>query len=100
MGTKYVRNNSLPSSVKINQGESLIISVPHIYSALSIGTILKINLRQNSQLSFVTISEHISLTLLHIDTKRVVSGDYDLVLESFNTLSTAKSTLKTDMIKV
>ena len=35
-----------------------------------------------------------------IDTTGVATGDYTLTLESFNTLSTAKSALKTDTMTI
>ena len=35
-----------------------------------------------------------------IDTNGVLPGEYNIVLESFNTLSIAKSTLKTETIKL
>ena len=40
MGTKYIRDTVLSSAFEVNQGESLSFSVSHIYSAITIGTVL------------------------------------------------------------
>ena len=99
-GTRYVRDgDSLPTRIEIEQGATKSLSVPHIYSKLFIGTTLAINLRQSSdQLSFVSFEEHSGATEVLIDTSGVDEGEYSMVLESFNTLSLAKSALKTDII--
>ena len=99
-GTRYVRDgDSLPTRIEIEQGATKSLSVPHIYSELVIGTTLAINLRQASdQLSFVSFEENSGATEVLIDTSGVDEGEYSMVLESFNTLSLAKSALKTDII--
>ena len=48
-GTRYVRDGpSLPASIEIIQGASEKLTVSHIYSELTIGTTLAINMRQGS----------------------------------------------------
>ena len=45
-GTKYGRGGSpLPSTLQIAQNDSVSLSIPHIYSELTISTALAINLR-------------------------------------------------------
>ena len=44
-GTKYVRDNTLPSSVTIAQGQTETITVSNIYSYYTIGNTIDINLR-------------------------------------------------------
>ena len=51
------------------------------------------------QHSFVSFIEQADATDVMIDTTEVAPGEYDLALESFNTLSIAQSALKTDEIK-
>ena len=101
-GTRYIRDDPLPASIELAKGTTQTLTVPHIYSQYTIGTTLAINLRQGSEtLSFVSFEEQNSETIVTIDATGVEEGDaYDLTLESFNTLSTAKSALKTDLIKL
>ena len=102
-GTRYVRDGDpLPSSLEVAQGEVIRLSVPHIYSEFEIGTTLAINLRQASSqhLNFVSIMEYENSSEVVILPGDQSVGEYDLTLESFNTLSTVKSALKTDGIKI
>ena len=106
-GTRYVRGDgdAVPSSLEVASGTSKTLSIAHIHSELTIGTTLDINLRFGGsaaeQLSFVSLSESASATSVVIDATELQEGDeYNLILQSFNTLSTAKSTLKTDTIKI
>ena len=51
--------------------------------------------------SFVEFEEHSDSTDIIIDASALTQGEvYQLTLESFNTLSRAKSTLKTDKINI
>ena len=71
-GTKYVRDGDpLPTSIEIDQGTTTSFSVPRIYSELTIGTTLAINLRQKAseQHSFVSFREDTSATEVLIDTR-------------------------------
>ena len=102
-GTRYVRDGDpLPSSIEIAQGEVIRVSVPHIYSEFTIGTTLAINLRQaaSTQHDFVTIEEYGNSNDVIIEPGDQSVGEYDLTLESFNTLSISKSALKIDTIKI
>ena len=102
--TKYVRDGPpLPASIKVVQGASETLKVPNIYSYFKIGTTLRISLRQkvDEHHSFVHFVEQGDGTKVTIDAKDLIEGDeYQVILESFNSLSIAKSTLRTDIIKV
>lgn len=51
-------------------------------------------------LPFVSFTELEGKTVVKIDTTNADFGEYTLVLESFDTFSKAKSTLRTDLIRV
>ena len=76
--------------------------MPHIYADPNapIGNRLAINLRQKSSLSFVQISRTSSESVLSINGCGIAVGTYELVIESFDDLSIAKSTLMTDRIEI
>ena len=102
-GTKYVRDGDpLPSSIEVAQGGVIRLSVPHIYSEFIIGTALAINLRQSgsSHHNFVSIIEYDNSSDVIIEPGDQPEGEYDLTLESFNTLSNVKSALKIDVITI
>ena len=58
MGTKYVRDEPVASVIEIYEGETSILTIPHIKSSYEIGTQLSINLRQPEgyQLEFVKLT--------------------------------------------
>lgn len=58
MGTTYVRDETLPSSIEVFVGGTEIIRVPHIRAEDDIGNVLAINLRQKkgTELAFVSFS--------------------------------------------
>ena len=66
------------------------IPVPHIADIGGISRAQRINLRQaaSAKLPFVTISEQAVSSTVHIDSVGEEIGDYELVLESFDALST------------
>ena len=98
-GTRYARDQNIPSSVQITKGDSMVLTVPKIYSTESIGTQLLINLRSSQ--SFVTFTENEFSKDVYIDTTELEGGsEIDLILESFNSLSIAQSTLKSDTVTV
>lgn len=99
-GTKYVRDESpaLPQEVSVARGETTTVTVPKIYSAIPIGTLLDINLR--SEHAFVSFVEGTNSTEIVIDSVDLAEGTYELTFESFNRLSIAQSSLKTDTITV
>ena len=57
-------------------------------------------MRQASTLSFVSLTQNTDTTEVSIDARGIDLGVYSLILESFNTLSIAQSTLKTDTIEI
>ena len=100
-GTKYVRNGEpLPEVVEVTKGQTLTVSIEKIQSAFSIANSLDIRLRQATNLSFIQITENSSTSDVLIDADGQLTGEYTLTLESFNALSIAQSTLKTDTITI
>ena len=53
---------------------------------MPIGNILNINLRQTSgaELAFVTLTEETGKTTVNFDTNGISTGEYSLILESFD----------------
>ena len=102
MGASYIRAEVLPERIDLNQDESMILAVPHIYNEFSTGTEHTINLRQanSSQLPFIFISEQTGQTNVLIDSAGVAVGDYELQLESYDASGSIRSTLKTDTIQI
>ena len=90
----------MPSSIEILQGRSQTIYIIKITSYFPITNRLGIKLRQKSTLDFVTIKEKSDADEVVIDTTGQAIGEYTLILESYNTLSVAKSALKTDTIAI
>ena len=89
-GTKYIRNGEpLPDTIGVIQGQSKTISVQRITSSFEIATELAIQLRQSTDLSFVSITEGESTSDVVIDASNQTFGEYTLTLESFNSLSIA-----------
>ena len=90
MGTSFERIEPLPNHIELAQGESIEIPVPHIFDEHGISSEQRINLRQAAiaELPFVTIFEEAENSVVHIDSIGLEIADYELVLESFDTLST------------
>ena len=53
-----------------------------------------------SPLSFVKLSELEGMSIIKMDSDGVQQGDYDLYIESYDSESSFKTTLKTDFIKI
>ena len=103
-GSGYRREEPLPASLELTQGETMTLTVPHIYTEYDTGVVHVIQLRQPEDkiIDFVSFEElsSSSTSNVQIDTKDVVSGDYELVLQSYNILSDTQLTLMTDIIKI
>ena len=101
-GTKYVRESQVPSQIEAIRGTRTTFTVEKIRSHFAIGNPLDINLRLKYEaLSYVSFTELAESTEVHIDAQGMEVGkEFTLTLESFNTLSIAQSSLKTDSIKV
>ena len=56
MGTEYVRIGSVPTSISVEQTENELIAVNQIYSKLTIGNTLDINLRQKAGTEFIWVT--------------------------------------------
>ena len=99
MGTKYVRDEDLPSELCLpNTDESYILEIQDIYSSLPLGNDLLIQLRQTSALDFVTINNSGTKHSITINPQGISTGYYELILESYDGNSSIKSALKTDKI--
>ena len=59
MGTQYVRDQNLSQTIEIEKDSLTSLTISNIYSAISIGNQLNINLRQpaDKELQFVTLTE-------------------------------------------
>ena len=91
MGASLVRDEPLPTSIEIFQGQSMSVGVPHFFDEFTGIQEYTINLRQvtSSELAFVTISEEDGQSIVHIDPEGIPFGDYELKLESFDALSSS-----------
>ena len=71
MGSQYVRDQTLPSTLEISKEDLTYLTVANIYSAMPIGNELNINLRQSegSELAFVTLTEEADQTIVTLDAK-------------------------------
>jgi len=102
MGTRYLRVQSVVESLEMETGVFSYLTVPHIYSEEEIGNQLAVDLRQQggAELEFVTFVNGVTSTEVIFDTTDVQIGVYYLVLESYDTSSNVKSTLKTDTVTI
>lgn len=101
-GTKYLRESAftVPSSFEVHRGQTGTLLIKNIISQFSIGNELNINLRQTSQLPFVTFTELEDATEVTIDAANVGIGSYTLKFESFDANGSVQSTLMSDQIKI
>ena len=69
MGTRYIRDSSLPDTIYVTVGVQYSLVVENIYSEHTIGNILVPNLRQKAgnELTFVTIYQDTSEAIVMID---------------------------------
>ena len=104
MGTAYIRDEAIPSSIEVEARGVIVLSVPHIRAEEDIGNVLAINLRQQegTQLAFVSFAEETGFTDVLIDGSTLATGtEHVLVLESFNINSKGvESALKTDTVTI
>ena len=103
MGTAYIRDEPLPTTIELLKGTSTTLTVEHVHAELTIGNTLAIDLRLSSESTFrtVSLSNWATATDVRIDTGGLTAGDYTLILESFDKNSgNIRSTLKRDEITV
>ena len=64
MGTYFVRDEVLPATLEVYQGETSTMTIPHIYSGIEIGTIMLIDLRHETgaEIPFVTFENETGST--------------------------------------
>ena len=48
MGASYTRDEPLPDSLEIAQGDTLTLTVPHIFNEFTAATLSQVNLRQGA----------------------------------------------------
>ena len=90
IGTRYVRDsNPLPAELNLFPGQTKSYTLPHIYSELEIGTKLAINVREKENLSnlLTLTNREDSCDLLFDLTNAEPLSSFEIVLESYNTLS-------------
>ena len=82
LGTKYIRDEPIVEKIVIEQDDSITLRISKIYSAIPIGNILDIAVRQPevSKLAFVTLVEYANSSEVQIDAMDIFTGDYELVL--------------------
>ena len=103
MGTEYARTTPVIDSIFVTAGDTSSFVVEHIASSLSITTDLEINLRQKpgQELSFISFVDGSYETQVTIDASFLIcDASYELTLESFNSLSSVQTTLKTDVVMI
>ena len=100
-GTRYIRDDPLKSTIEIPANSSSVLSVLHVHAEDVIGNHLDIDLRQKAglELSFVTLKNGSSSTDVAINTTGLIPGEFNLVLESFDSAFQTLA-LKTDTIKI
>ena len=100
-GTRFIRDKPLKSAIEIKINSSSLLSIPHVHAEHKIGNQIAIDIRQKagSELSFITLKNGISSTDVAINTTGLTPGEYNLVLESFDSAFEALA-LKTDSIKI
>ena len=92
---------AIESPISLVLGSQTTFSVEHIKSDISNLCSSKINLRQSSALSFVTIVNGVSSAEVSINTNGVLPGTYTLTLESFeSSVGSSMTTLKTDKVTI
>ena len=101
-GIAYSRDEPLPTAIELFYGDfPFTFAVQNVYPSPSTGNALDVNLRQAeaNQLSFVQVKELYGETMVTIDTSSLPDqANYDLQLESFDSLSNDQLTLKSDVI--
>lgn len=105
MGASYVRDEPLTEVIEVTQGQQVSFSVAHIYDEHTNGEVpLAVNLRQAAgaadTLSFVSLVESESASVVAIDASSTPVGNYTLRLESFDSLSPIKTTLRADQVTI
>ena len=102
-GTKYIRDQSVPSNLIIKKSQLYTLAVEPIRSFYEIGNTLEIYLRQQSDkvLSWVSITQG-STSKVTFDAASAQVGEHSLYLESYdnNNIASVGSTLKLDIISI
>ena len=102
MGASYARDEPLPESLELAQGDTLTLTVPHVFNEFTAATLSQVKLRQATlnSLSFVTITEETDQSVVSIDSEGVSLGSYDLYLESYDVDIGTEHILMTDVIRL
>ena len=104
-GTEYVRASSIPSQIKLLPYEtSAVLQIDHITSSYTIGNTLDIKVRVRNGASFpwVTVSclAPDNFCKVTFTDTGLVSGQQQIVLESYDDNGSVKSALKEDVVTV
>ena len=100
---EYVRSSSIESIIKILKENTETFFVENVAPTIPIPTTPLIKLRDSgaSPLGFVTITNSPSGATVSIDTTGIDIGEYELELESYDSLLSApQDPLKTDSVKI
>ena len=102
IGTKYIREEALPASIEVQAGSFVVLIVPHVHAADTIGNVLDIDLRlgDDSKFTSVELSNGADATEVTIYATGVAPGEHTLKLESFDRNDEVFSALKIDTITI
>ena len=102
IGTKYIRDEALPDSIEVQADSSVVLIVPHVYAADTIGNVLDIDLRlgDDSEFTSVELSNGADTTEVTIYATGIAPGEHTLKLESFDKNGEVFSALKIDMVTI
>ena len=105
-GTEYVRANSIPTQIKLlpYDTSSPVLQIDHITSSYTIGNTLNIKVRVRNGASFPWVAVSClaldSFCQVTFTNTGLVSGQQQIVLESYDDNGSVKSSLKEDIVTV
>ena len=101
MGTQYVRSTQIETKISLMIDNVYSTIVYPIYASIEIGNTLDIHMRQNpsQKLDWVSIFQG-NPTEVRIQPAGLFSGEFLLILESYDSAGGVYSTLKTDQIQL
>ena len=99
MGAEYIRSTPVPDQVEVNKEDTVTIDIENISTPQTIGNSLDIHLRQKADqvLPWVQLTQG-SPSQVNISPNGTPTGEYELVLESFDQNSVVKAALFTDNV--
>ena len=102
IGTKYIRDEALPASIEVQADSSVVLIVPHVYAADTIGNVLDIDLRLSGDSEFTSVefTSEADATKVTIYATGIAPSELTLKLESFDRNGEVFSALKIDTIAI